>query len=238
MPNELPYLKASELPVRSRRFAWLNPIHRTGLSVVGSFVVAAAFTAALALIIATEGLDTPENAFYWASFAASFVYFGAAVWCYAAQDLKRVWFGFGGVTLLCATIVWALGGDANFGYGAAFGRFVLLALLSGTLWFGFAALALSQDKHWASVTRHRTCPPATRLILRWLGWGLLGSSIILSIVRDGFAFGILMWPLMAFFVGLAVSFAIAYLPRLLSGFAAYLATITNVEAAEETQDAA
>ena len=215
----------------------IDPLHRVGLSVVGSFAVAASFTAAFALIIVDEGWDTPANAFYWASFAAAFVYFGAALWCYSARNLTRVWAVFSAAILICAVIVWALGGDANFGYGAALGRFVLLVLLCAALWFGFVSFALSQDKHWTNVMGERRCPPTTRLVLRWFGWGLMSLSVLFAIVRDGFSFGLLLWPLAALAVGLAVSFAIAYAPHVMSGFSRYVAKVTKV-GTDEIADAA
>lgn len=225
-----------ETLVKPGRFPWIEPLHRICLSIFGSFAVAAASAAALALIIAADGWDSPANAFIWASYVAFFVYFAAAVWSFSAQSLLRVQAAFGAVILAGMAIIWTLGGDANFGYGAWLTDFVLLVLLCGSIWLGFAGLALSQDKHWAAVAGERKCPPLTRFALRRAGMAFLAVSVILTLARDGMSFGLLLWPMAAFAGALAISLTIAYRPRLMAGVAQFARDTTTIDE-EATPDA-
>lgn len=202
-------------------------VHRVLLALVGGFAVTLYVTSALAQILVSEGVDNPGDAFFWSAFVALFVYFGAMVWAFAAASIQKVTLTFAGVILACALIVWAHDGDASLGYGIALGRLAFLVLLCVALWVGFAALALSQNKHWAAVTSEHTCPDITARALRTFGWIALATSVVPSVLRDGYAFGLLLWPMMAFGVGLAVSFTIAYRPRLLRGMARDAARLTR-----------
>lgn len=213
---------------RTVRFPWTRPLQRALLSVFGSFSVAVAVTAALTLVIVNENWDQPAGAFYWASYLAFVVYFAAAVWVFAAKRLDKVWAAFCGVVLICMVIVWAFGGDPSFGYGQAFVDLVLLALLCGTAWLGFAGLALSQDRHWQAVMGKGSCPPLPRFVLKCGGWGLLIASVVLALLRDGVAFGLLLWPLVAFAIALTLSFTLAYRPRWLRRVARLAEEIADV----------
>ncbi len=71
---------------------------------------------------------------------------------------------------------------------------LLLLVVSGALAaLGFAALALSQQQHWAMVKRAGKAarPPAG--LLRLCGALLLILAAIPAILRDGAAFGLLVW---------------------------------------------
>lgn len=66
---------------------------------------------------------------------------------------------------------------------------LLAAIVIGTS--GFGALALSQDTHWKTVRRWPASRPP-----RWLrtaGWALVGISAVPLLLRDGMAFGLLLW---------------------------------------------
>ena len=55
-------------------------------------------------------------------------------------------------------------------------------------------LALSQPRHWQTVTGLASPPPRTA---QRYGWALLGTSMVLVILRDGASFGALSWPMIA-----------------------------------------
>lgn len=62
---------------------------------------------------------------------------------------------------------------------------VLLASL------GFAALGLSQAQHWQTVRRAPASQPPGWL--RLAGWALVAASSVPPMLRDGVAFGTLLW---------------------------------------------
>ena len=210
----------------------LRPTLRVTLALFGGFVLAVAVAAATAHLFVTQGEAATADAFYWGTYIAFVVYVAAMIWAFAAQDLRLVTLVFAAVILLSGLIVRLSGGDANFGYGAALGRGVLLIALTWSLWVGFAALALSQTRHWHAVTGRHDPPAVTERAARWIGWGLLSLSVILALLRDGWGFGLLLWPMAAFFVGLAVSFTLAYGPRFLAQLAQTIHKITVIEEAK------
>lgn len=56
---------------------------------------------------------------------------------------------------------------------------------------GFALLAFSQKQHWLLLRPHTsTRPPAW---FRPAGWVLLGLAAVPVLIRDGLAFGLLLW---------------------------------------------
>lgn len=56
---------------------------------------------------------------------------------------------------------------------------------------GFALLASSQKQHWLLLRPHTsTRPPAW---FRPAGWVLLGLAAVPALIRDGLAFGLLLW---------------------------------------------
>ncbi|WP_421997918.1 DUF3325 domain-containing protein [Reyranella sp.] len=70
---------------------------------------------------------------------------------------------------------------------------VLLAAVLAAVYGGFATLAMSQDRHWHALGGGRHCPRRARIVLRLAGYGLLFVALVLSLVRDGPAFGSLLW---------------------------------------------
>lgn len=69
----------------------------------------------------------------------------------------------------------------------------LLLAVFAACYLGFAALALSQDRHWHHVGGGRHCPHRTSMLLRRAGWGLLPAALVLAVVRDEASFGSLLW---------------------------------------------
>lgn len=70
---------------------------------------------------------------------------------------------------------------------------VLLVAVLVAVYGGFASLAMSQDRHWHALGGGRHCPRRVRIVLRLAGYGLLLAALSLSLVRDGPAFGSLLW---------------------------------------------
>jgi hypothetical protein len=70
---------------------------------------------------------------------------------------------------------------------------ILLLAVFATAYLGFAALAMSQDRHWHHLGGGRHCPPRTRMLLRVAGYLLLFLALVLALVRDGASFGSLLW---------------------------------------------
>jgi hypothetical protein len=70
--------------------------------------------------------------------------------------------------------------------------FLLLAVFA-CAYLGFAALAVSQDRHWHHIGGGRHCPRRACAVLRSLGWLLLLASLVLALLRDGAGFGSLLW---------------------------------------------
>lgn len=73
------------------------------------------------------------------------------------------------------------------------GAFLLIATC-GTAALGFALIAFSQRQHWVLLRApRRSTPPAW---LRPAGWTILGLAVVPALVRDGPAFGLLLWTVM------------------------------------------
>jgi hypothetical protein len=69
---------------------------------------------------------------------------------------------------------------------------LLVALLAAS-YGGFALLALSQDRHWHHLGGARRCPAPLAAVLRGAGAVLLAAALLLALLRDGPAFGALLW---------------------------------------------
>lgn len=105
----------------------------------------------------------------------------------------------------------------------AAGLLVALALVS---YFGFALLALSQDRHWLRAGGEPTCPARLVTPLRGAGYGLLLAAWGLAMLRDGPSFGTLLWVTMLTVAALGVVATLAWraawlrpIVRVLQGFA-------------------
>ncbi|WP_185965230.1 DUF3325 domain-containing protein [Glacieibacterium frigidum] len=72
----------------------------------------------------------------------------------------------------------------------------LLIALLGCVYGGFALLALSQSRNWTLVLPGRPYPAARAGLLKAGGWALLATALIIALVRDGPAFGLMLWVLM------------------------------------------
>lgn len=81
----------------------------------------------------------------------------------------------------------------------------LLIALSLACYFGFALLALSQDRHWERAGGGRDCPARLVLPLRIAGYVFLLVSFALAVWRDGASFGTLVWATMLSVGAIAVT---------------------------------
>lgn len=88
---------------------------------------------------------------------------------------------------------------------------MILALVSS--FGGCALLALSQARHWRTVTQSVAAPPR---VLRKGGWGLLLASLVICIVRDGLSFAALLWPMLATAGALGVAALLTWRPQALA----------------------
>lgn len=70
---------------------------------------------------------------------------------------------------------------------------LLLLAVVVSAYLGFAALAMSQDRHWHRLGGASRCPRRVSAVLRAAGCGLLLAALVLALVRDGVAFGFLLW---------------------------------------------
>ena len=86
---------------------------------------------------------------------------------------------------------------------------------------GFAFLALSQDKHWRTVTSAKGSAPSKTLV-RSSGWTLVFIALVPCIIRDGGAFAALLWPLLLTVCAFSIAMLIAYRPQWLKPIASLL----------------
>lgn len=67
---------------------------------------------------------------------------------------------------------------------------------------GFALMAFSQKQHWSLL--RLSSPARPPVWLRPTGWILLGLAAVPALVRDGLAFGLLLWTTLLTFSALLV----------------------------------
>ncbi len=89
---------------------------------------------------------------------------------------------------------------------------VLLLGVLGCAYGGFALLALSQARHWRSVTSKPYPAPGGILLLRVGGYDFIGNSLVLALLRDGSSFGGLLWATSISLAALAVALTLAGMP--------------------------
>ncbi|WP_147112411.1 DUF3325 domain-containing protein [Tateyamaria sp. syn59] len=208
----------SENSVKSANL-WIDPVHRVVLSLVGSFVVTLMFVSALTLGIGANASVSTGDSFFWSAYAGIVVFFLASLWCFSARSLGQVWFVFSLVTVLSMLVIYLNGGDQNLGYGPQITKTVLRLLTILTAAIAFAGFALSQLKHWTLVTGEKAICPATSHTFKAIGCSLIALGFALAIIHEGWGFGLLIYPMWAFSGALAVSFTLAYRPRMLRPFA-------------------
>lgn len=89
----------------------------------------------------------------------------------------------------------------------------LLLGLFVTTFSAFALMALNQERHWVAVCgRYQyTKPTGSRLSV--FGYGLLIGSLPIALMRDGPAFGALMWGTVLTMVAFAVVLTLTLRPH-------------------------
>jgi hypothetical protein len=98
----------------------------------------------------------------------------------------------------------------------------LLAALLLAGYGGFALLALSQDRHWHHLGGARRCPVALATLLRGAGAILLAAALALALLRDGAAFGALLWTTALSLCAFAVVCTLTWRPQWLRPLARFL----------------
>lgn len=106
--------------------------------------------------------------------------------------------------------------------------FVALVLV---LHFGFALLALSQDRNWRLVVAAPPLSRVAKITLRIAGYTLLAFGLSLALWRDGPGFGSLMW-------GTLISLAACAVTMILSWRAHWMTPLVSVIRATESDHGA
>lgn len=92
---------------------------------------------------------------------------------------------------------------------------LLLIAAAVTAYAGFACLALSQTRHWRQVAGSTTATSPPKTSLRTTGALCLAVSLALALLRDGPAFGSLLWIVLlsvcAFGVAITLSWRAGWL---------------------------
>ena len=95
---------------------------------------------------------------------------------------------------------------------------VLLLAVIALSYAAFVCLALSQAKPWRAVAIGDQRSPRKHA-LRAVGFALLAATLLLTLVREGIAFGMLLWPLILAVAATAVAFTLTWRPHWLRGVA-------------------
>lgn len=86
----------------------------------------------------------------------------------------------------------------------------LLLLAAAACYFGFACMALSQDRHWQSVMAGLQLKRRLAIRLRCAGGFALAVGLALALLRDGPSFGSLLWVLLLAAGASAVAFTLSW----------------------------
>ena len=106
------------------------------------------------------------------------------------------------------------------------GHFVLLVAIVILSYSAFVTLALSQARPWRAVVVDKRQVPR-RGLLRAAGAALLALTFLLTLLREGSAFGVLLWPLILAATAMAVTFTLTWRPHWLRSIAKIGAKHTN-----------
>lgn len=86
------------------------------------------------------------------------------------------------------------------------------------LYFGFALLALSQERHWRAAGA--PLPRSSMAIGGWrvIGYALIGCGLPLAIWQEGAGFGSLLWGTLSSIAAMAVTATLSWRPHWLKVF--------------------
>lgn len=87
---------------------------------------------------------------------------------------------------------------------------LLLIAAAVTAYAGFACLALSQTRHWRQVPGSTTATSPPKTSLRTTGALCLAVSLALALLRDGSAFGSLLWVVLVSVCAFAVALTLSW----------------------------
>ena len=91
---------------------------------------------------------------------------------------------------------------------------ILLFLLS---YGGLLTLSLAMPKHYQAILGQSSLPPNASLvllILKIVGWLILGLSLVVTVSTAGWSFGPVQWIGFLSIAGLTLIFVLSYAPRL------------------------
>jgi hypothetical protein len=80
-------------------------------------------------------------------------------------------------------------------------------------YLAFALLAISQKRHWQSLTRFAPYPAVYVLKIRIAGYVLLAAALALALVQEGAGFGAVLWGTTISIGAAAVAATLAWRPR-------------------------
>ena len=88
----------------------------------------------------------------------------------------------------------------------------LLVLAYTICLLGCALLALSQTRHWRAVLNNRRADPPK---VAKIGWLLVFTSLVPCVLRDGWSFAALLWPLIFAVSAMTIAMMLTYRPAAL-----------------------
>ncbi|WP_414716949.1 DUF3325 domain-containing protein [Tardiphaga sp. 42S5] len=105
---------------------------------------------------------------------------------------------------------------------------IMLLIVLGSTYFGFALLALSQSHHWRKVTRTDSFSHLAVSIFRTFGYCFLCFGLATAVVRDGVSFGAVLWLTIISVSAVLVAVTLTWRPSLLRGLAHLLAFTSEI----------
>lgn len=91
--------------------------------------------------------------------------------------------------------------------------FLLFFLVAMTSFAGFTLFAASQRQHRAAIARALPIIAASPRLQRWAGASFLAASMALAFLRDGPAFGLVVWALTVSYTAFLVAALLAWLSK-------------------------
>lgn len=113
---------------------------------------------------------------------------------------------------------------------------LLLLIAGGSAYSGFALFALSQSRHWQHVVAGSAAKPPQKQALRMIGGLALALALACSWLRDGPAFGSVLWLLLLSVAAPLLAFTLSWRPQWLKQLALRLAVLDQTHSPTGSQD--